>query len=149
MRPTTGTNCLRSLERWERGFDSHLRHGVCIVCLLCVRVVLSVGRGLATGWSPVQGILPCIGSRNWKSGRGPTKGCRAIIIIIIIIMIMTREKWPRPIRGIIAAIAYSRCYGKSYLSHDGNKRNGNHYMHHPVGLYPKHIYTFTIWVMMK
>jgi hypothetical protein len=26
-----------------------------------------------------------LGSRNWKSGQGPTKGCRAIIIIIIII----------------------------------------------------------------
>jgi hypothetical protein len=24
----------------------------------------------------------CIGSRNWKSGQGPTKGCRTIIIII-------------------------------------------------------------------
>jgi hypothetical protein len=26
----------------------------------------------------------CIGSRIWKRGQGPTKGCRAIIIIIII-----------------------------------------------------------------
>jgi hypothetical protein len=31
----------------------------------------------------------CIDSRNWKSGQGPTKDCRAIIIIIIIIIIIS------------------------------------------------------------
>jgi hypothetical protein len=47
------------------------------VCVYSVCVVLCVGSGLATGWSPVQGVLPLwIGLRNWKSGRG-TKGCRA------------------------------------------------------------------------
>jgi uncharacterized SAM-binding protein YcdF (DUF218 family) len=30
----------------------------------------------------------CIGSRNCKSGQGPTTGCRVIIIIIIIIMVV-------------------------------------------------------------
>jgi hypothetical protein len=52
-----------------RGMD------VC-VRLFCVCVVLCIGSGLVTDWSPVQGVLPtvCIGSRNWKSGQGPTKG---------------------------------------------------------------------------
>jgi hypothetical protein len=55
--------------------------GVCSVFAYCVCVVLCVWRSLATGWSPVQGVLSlCIGSKNWKSGQGPTKGCRAIII---------------------------------------------------------------------
>jgi hypothetical protein len=37
------------------------------VCVYSVCVVLRVGRGLATGWSPVQGVLPTVyRSRNWK-----------------------------------------------------------------------------------
>jgi hypothetical protein len=49
------------------------------VHLFCVCVVLCVGSGLATGWSPAQGVLPIVCRlRNWKSGQGPTKGCRAI-----------------------------------------------------------------------
>jgi hypothetical protein len=47
-------NCLPPLERWDRGFESHLRYGCICVRLFCVCVVLCVGRGLATGWSPVQ-----------------------------------------------------------------------------------------------
>jgi hypothetical protein len=83
-------NPLRSLERWDRGFESHSRRG-CLYCLslFCIYVALCVGRGLAKGWSPSKESYGlCIGSRNWKSGQGPTKGCRAIIIIIIIIIIM-------------------------------------------------------------
>jgi hypothetical protein len=45
-------NCLRSLEHWDRGFESHSRHGCLCVRLFCVCVVLCVGSGLATGWSP-------------------------------------------------------------------------------------------------
>jgi hypothetical protein len=30
------------------------------VRLFCVCVVLCIGKGLATGWSPVQGILPTV-----------------------------------------------------------------------------------------
>jgi hypothetical protein len=47
---------------------------------ICVRlfyvcVVLCVGSGLATSWSPVQGVLPTVyGLRNWKRGHGPTNG---------------------------------------------------------------------------
>jgi hypothetical protein len=31
---------------------------VCIVCVYSACVVLCVGRGLAKGWSPEQGVLP-------------------------------------------------------------------------------------------
>jgi hypothetical protein len=52
------------------------------VCLrlFCVCVALCVGRGLATGWSLVQGDLPIVWNRlrNWRRGQGPTKGYRAI-----------------------------------------------------------------------
>jgi hypothetical protein len=48
------------------------------VCLFCVCVVLRIGRGLAIGWSPVQGVLqPVYRIKKLKSGKGPTKGCRA------------------------------------------------------------------------
>jgi hypothetical protein len=54
-------DCLRPLERWDRGFESHLRHGC--LCLFCVRT----GSGLAMGWFPVQGALPTVlGLRNWR-----------------------------------------------------------------------------------
>jgi hypothetical protein len=37
---------------------------------VCVCVVLFVGRGLATCWSPVQGVYRmCIGPRNWKAAK--------------------------------------------------------------------------------
>jgi hypothetical protein len=55
-RAVWGINRLRSLERWDRGFESHSRHG----CLYSVCVFLRVGSGLATGWSPVQGVLPTL-----------------------------------------------------------------------------------------
>jgi hypothetical protein len=48
-------NCLRSLGRRDRVFESRLGRG-CLLCvhLFCVCVVLCVGRGLATGRSPAQ-----------------------------------------------------------------------------------------------
>jgi hypothetical protein len=53
------------------GSDPTQGMDVC-VRLFCVCVVVCEGSGLATGWSPVQGVLPtvCI-LRNWKSGQGP------------------------------------------------------------------------------
>jgi hypothetical protein len=54
-----------------------LRHGC--VLLFCVCAALCAGSVLAMGWSPAQGILLTVkSSRNWKSGQGPTKGCKAI-----------------------------------------------------------------------
>jgi hypothetical protein len=44
-----GMNCLRSLEHRDRRFESQSRHGC-----------LCVGSGLATNWSPVQGVLPIV-----------------------------------------------------------------------------------------
>jgi hypothetical protein len=40
---------------WDRGFESRSRHG-CLSASFCV-VLSCVGKGLATGWSLVQGIL--------------------------------------------------------------------------------------------
>jgi hypothetical protein len=69
-----GMNCLRPLKHWDRGIESHSRHGCLFAFILCV------GRSLATGWSPVQGILPTVYRlRNWTSSQGPRKGCRAVI----------------------------------------------------------------------
>jgi hypothetical protein len=49
------------------------------VCVYSVCVVVCVGSGLATGWSPVLGVLPIMYRLwNWKSCQGPTKGCRTI-----------------------------------------------------------------------
>jgi hypothetical protein len=49
------------------------------VRLFSVYVVLCLGRGLATGSSPVQGVIPTVYRiKKLKSGQGPTKGRRAI-----------------------------------------------------------------------
>jgi hypothetical protein len=55
--PTTGTN----------------------VCLFCVHVVLCVGSGLPTGWSPVQGVLSTVYRirKTEKEAKAQLKGCRA------------------------------------------------------------------------
>jgi hypothetical protein len=69
-------NCLRSLERWYRGFESHSRHG-CLYCvrLFCVCVVLCVGRGLETGWSRVHGVLATVYRiKKLKKRPRPNKG---------------------------------------------------------------------------
>jgi hypothetical protein len=47
---------LRPLEHWDRRFESCFGHG-CVSAYFCV-VLSCVGRGLASGWSPVQGVLP-------------------------------------------------------------------------------------------
>jgi hypothetical protein len=66
-------NCIRPLKHWDHGFESHSRHG-CLFVLFCVQVV-------ALRWanpSSKESYRLCKRSRNWKSGQGPTKGCRAI-----------------------------------------------------------------------
>jgi hypothetical protein len=66
-----------------RGID------VCTSCVYSVFVLFCVYVAVLR-WADApskESYRLCIGSRNWKSGRGPTKGCRAIIIIIIIIII--------------------------------------------------------------
>jgi hypothetical protein len=75
-RAVWGMNCLRSFERWDLGFESRSRHG-CLyyVQLFCVCVVLCVSRGLATGWFPVQGVLPTVYKiKKLKKRPRPNKG---------------------------------------------------------------------------
>jgi hypothetical protein len=45
------------------------------VCIYSVCVVLGLGRGLATSWSLVQGVLPSVKwSWNWEiRGHGPRR----------------------------------------------------------------------------
>jgi hypothetical protein len=58
---------------WIVGSNPTQGMDVC-VCLFCVFVVLCVGSGLATGWSPSkESYWLWIGLRKWKSGQGPTK----------------------------------------------------------------------------
>jgi hypothetical protein len=48
------------------------------VCIFCVYVVLCLGRGLATGWSLVQGVLPSVKwSWNWKAETRAQGSCVA------------------------------------------------------------------------
>jgi hypothetical protein len=54
VRAVWGMNCFRTLQRWDRGFEYHSRYGC--LCLFCV----CIGSGLATGWSPIQGVLPTV-----------------------------------------------------------------------------------------
>jgi hypothetical protein len=72
-RTVWGKNCLRPLKHWRCGFKSHSTHGW--MSVYYVYVVLYVGRGLATGWSPVQGILPTeYRSEKLKKRQRPNKG---------------------------------------------------------------------------
>jgi hypothetical protein len=73
-------NCLRSLERWDHGFQSHSRHGCLCVRLFFVCVVLCIGSGLATGLSLVQGVYRLCKKwlRNWRRDQGPVRAVRAI-----------------------------------------------------------------------
>jgi hypothetical protein len=69
---------------------SNPTHGmdICIVCIYSVFVLfcVSVEALRLVDLSSKKSYLLRIGSKNWKSGQGPTKRCRAIIIIIIIII---------------------------------------------------------------
>jgi hypothetical protein len=58
---------------WIVGLNPAQGMNVCVVCVYSVCVVLCVGRGLATGWSTIQGVLPTV-YRIKKL----KKGCRAI-----------------------------------------------------------------------
>jgi hypothetical protein len=51
-------NRIRSLGRWDRGSESHSRHGC--LCAFILFVLSCVGSDLATGCSPIQGVLPIL-----------------------------------------------------------------------------------------
>jgi hypothetical protein len=55
---------------------------VCFVyAFFCVCVVLCLGRGLATSWSPVQGVLPSVKwSRNWEISPILQSGSKRIML---------------------------------------------------------------------
>jgi hypothetical protein len=81
---------------------------------------LCVGCSLVMGWSPVQGVLLlCIGSRNWKSGQGPTKGCRAIIIIIVF---MIKSNMGLCVPANVSLICYF-CLPRLYVQNCSNVFN--------------------------
>jgi hypothetical protein len=57
--------CLRPFKHWDCGFESHPRYGCLSAFILFV--LSCVGGGLATGWSPVQGVLPIVYKiRSWR-----------------------------------------------------------------------------------
>jgi hypothetical protein len=60
---------------------------ICIVCVYSVFVFSCVYATALRRADPPskESYWLCIGSGNWKSGQGPTKGCRAIIIQFFII----------------------------------------------------------------
>jgi hypothetical protein len=67
------------------------------VCVhsFCIYVVLCVGRGLATGWSPIRGVIRTVYKiKKLKSCQGEQSHNTAIIIIIIIIITyMMSDSW--------------------------------------------------------
>jgi hypothetical protein len=70
MPVTVAEHVLSSLA-WKPGSWVRIPHkawifGVCMR-LFCVCVVRCLGTGLATSWSPVQGVIPSVKwSRNWE-----------------------------------------------------------------------------------
>jgi hypothetical protein len=65
-------NRLRSVEHWDRGFESYSRHECLCAFILCV------GSDLATGWSPFQGVLPTvIRLINWSETKRFTDALRS------------------------------------------------------------------------
>jgi hypothetical protein len=71
-------NCLRSLERWDHGFEFYSKHGCLCMRLFCVCIVLCIGSGLATGLEPVQDVLPSVYKMiaELKKRSGPCKGSK-------------------------------------------------------------------------
>jgi hypothetical protein len=63
----------------DHEFESHSRYGWLHAFAVCV--VLCVGRGLATGWSPVQGVPPTVLEleNREKKTNAPQKAYRVII----------------------------------------------------------------------
>jgi hypothetical protein len=59
------------------------------VCLFCVCVGLCVDKGLATGWSPVQGILPTVcRTKKLKKKKNTVKAQQWAVELLMIMMII-------------------------------------------------------------
>jgi hypothetical protein len=97
-------NCLRSLERWDRGF--HPTQAWISVCA-CSVSMLSCVQAEALRWADPpskESYRLYIGLRNWKSSRDPRKDCRAIDR-------QCRWKWGGRARNACSAICYtSKCH---------------------------------------
>jgi hypothetical protein len=87
--------CPRSLELWYRGFEFHSRHGCLCAFILCLFSCVEVAALRRADPQSKEFYRLCIGSRNLKSGQGPTKTCRAIIFINAVIQPIQRrmENW--------------------------------------------------------
>jgi hypothetical protein len=97
------------LARWNAEIVGSRRGCLYCVRLFCVCVVLCVGSGLATGWSPSkESYRLCIGSRNWKCRRGPTKDCRAIKIIVcsFLMLLSSMRRFTRPVFNILSVASH-------------------------------------------
>jgi hypothetical protein len=77
------------------------------VCIYSVCVVLRVGRDLATGWSPVQEVLPtvCRIKKLKKRPRSTKRSVEPLIIIIIIIIIIAVHK----LRNFLLRVLHVPC----------------------------------------
>jgi hypothetical protein len=65
-RAVWGMNRFLPHEQWDCEFEFHSKHECLCASILCV------GSGFATGWSPVEGVLPTVYRwKNWKRGQGP------------------------------------------------------------------------------
>jgi hypothetical protein len=65
-------NHIRTLKHWDRGFESHSMYGFLSEFVLCL------GTGLATGWYPVQGVLPTVYWLETGKAAKVHKGSRTI-----------------------------------------------------------------------
>jgi hypothetical protein len=67
-------------ERWDCSWNPNQGMDIS-VRLFCACLILCVGSGLATDWSPSkESYRLLIGLRNWRSDQGPIKGCRTVDI---------------------------------------------------------------------
>jgi hypothetical protein len=118
-------NCLVRSNAGIVGSNPTQGMDVCIVCVYSVFMLCVLVEVLRRADLPFkESYRLCIGSRNWKSGQGPTKGCRAImmmmmIIIIIIINLCTWWRWavsftPWPL--YLLGRAESESYGDKNVS---------------------------------
>jgi hypothetical protein len=59
-------NCFRSLGRRDGGFESHSGHGrlICVCAFFYFCIILCLGRGIATSWSPVQRVIPSVNDQE-------------------------------------------------------------------------------------
>jgi hypothetical protein len=80
------------------------------VRLFCVFAAMCVGRGLATGWSPFQGVVDCVYriTRLKKATRAQKKGCRDvdewILSRVWVLCVTYRRVWDRMIGFIDTAL---------------------------------------------